>query len=289
MGTDNSDLSEVDPVVGSDNLSALLKDEHFLVKVLTCVLDDGLHECRLVCRRWRDACGKLPVDLQADGIPPDKLSRAVDLFPEAKTLSISDATRSADVVETHLIPHLQRLKNLNHFSLFLLDPIDLRNVIACLSSMQHLLSLQLRIDHEDSVHCFIHDLRYLKNLTSLFFIHTCHLQKDLDPVDYVHGLSQLEIDMDLLINRKDKPVFPMLTGLTSLVISDGGTRHLQQLPYNLQVCLLLRSFVGRLVCVLNRALCLMLRSYNRSLFVWRSKSRQRQNHPRGGRSCICQV
>ena len=70
MGSES--LWQVDPVTGSEkSLGALLEQEYFLLKVLVYVVEDGLHECRFVCRQWRDACGKLPVKLER--VPLDKL------------------------------------------------------------------------------------------------------------------------------------------------------------------------------------------------------------------------
>ena len=57
-------MSEADPLAASAKiLESVLEYEQFLLKVLACVMTDGLRECRLVCRQWRDVCGKLPVRL----------------------------------------------------------------------------------------------------------------------------------------------------------------------------------------------------------------------------------
>ena len=230
-----SSSCEVDPVTGSEeSLGALLEDEHFLLKVLVYVVEDGLHECRLVCRQWRDACGKLPVKLGR--VPLDKLQKAADLFPKAKTMRIDVTIYSTGPIETLTISHLPRLENLNHFSLHIYGKYVDRNLIACFSSMQHLRSLRLNITAEDTLHCFVHDLHYLKNLTSLYLIHTCHLWNDLEPNSSVQGLSQLEISHESLINRRGELVFPMLSGLTSLDVYHRSNSDPRQFPPNLQVC-----------------------------------------------------
>ena len=238
---ESSDCHRVDPVTGSEKtLSDLLEQEYFLLKVLAYVVEDGLHECRRVCRRWRDACGKLPVKL--DRVFADTLQKAADLFPEAERLSMREWISSVDVIETHIVPQLPRLANLKHLSLYLNgESIDLRNLVACFSSMQHLGSLSLYITHEDTLHCFVHDLRYLTKLTSLLLDHNCVLYNDLDPNSCVQGLCQLTIPFHLLINGRGEFVFPMLTGLTNLIIR--GATDPEQFPYNLQVCQSLDLFV----------------------------------------------
>ena len=49
----------------------------------------------LVCRQWRDACGKLPVKLER--VPLDKLQKAADLFPKAKTLRMDETIYTTGV------------------------------------------------------------------------------------------------------------------------------------------------------------------------------------------------
>ena len=232
----------------SDLLIVLLEDEYFLLKVLAHLVEDGLHECRLVCRRWRDACGKLPVKL--DSMCLDKLQRLADMFPKAETLSISKIVHDADVIEREVVPQLPRLKNLNSLCVFFFgESLDLRNLVACFSSMQHLKSLQLWNTNEDTLHCLIHGLHYLKHLTSLVLNHICVLQNNVDPNSRVQGLRELSMPFELLINRRGELVFPMLTGLTSLNIDRFSHIEPQQPPRNLQVCQFMRSLVCQLVCV----------------------------------------
>ena len=234
-----TDTETSGPCAG-DSLSAFLEQEHFLLKVLSHVLEDGLHECRLVCRRWRDACGKLPVRLTT--ISLHNMQEAAEKFPKAQTLYVFARVGNGDVIETHVAPQLKRFEYLHDLSLLLSGySVDMRSLVACFSSMQHLGSLSLYTTHEDTLHCFVHDLRYLTKLTSLFLDHKCVLHNDLDPNSCVQGLRQLAMPFRLLINRRGKLVFPMLTGLTSLFIK--FARVPEQSPYNLQVCQSLDLFV----------------------------------------------
>lgn len=44
-------------------IAAILENEYYLEKVLFHVVDDGIHDCRQVCRKWNKVCKKLPVRL----------------------------------------------------------------------------------------------------------------------------------------------------------------------------------------------------------------------------------
>ena len=143
-----------------------------------------------------------------------------------------------------MILQLLGLQNLNHLALDLFgQSIDLRYLIVGFSSMQSLQCLQLIISNEDALHCLIHDLHNMKNLTSLYLIHTHDLQNDFEPNSCVQGLSQLEISHELLVNRRGELIFPMLSGLTSLDIYGKQIRNPLQFPPNLQVCQRLHSSV----------------------------------------------
>ena len=230
-------------------LSAFLEQEHFLLKVLAYVVEDGLHECRLVCRRWRDACGKLPVRLNRVSL--HNMQEAAEKFPKAQTLYMSGWVNNENVIETHVVPQLKRFEYLYDLSLLLSGySIDMRNLIACLSSMQNLEFLELCICHEDTLQYFIHDLRYLTKLTSLRLSHECASVDDLVPSSCVTGLRELHTAIELLANDWNELVFPMLTGLTSLsVYDDWEFKDTKPYVRDLQVYQLLHSIVCQLTCV----------------------------------------
>ena len=48
------------------DLRSPLLTEKYLVKILSHLVNDGLHECHLVCRKWNKVCKKLPVQLVVD-------------------------------------------------------------------------------------------------------------------------------------------------------------------------------------------------------------------------------
>ena len=225
----SSGSCEVDRDTGSDkSLSVLLEEEYFLLKVLSYVVEDGLHECRLVCRRWRDACGKLPVQLRTKGIPSAKLPKAADLFPETKTLNLCEWTLSADVIERHVVTHLPRLKNLKHFSLFLYgESIDLRNLVAALSKKIVDLELSSRKTFPKDLP---EELVDLTNLTSLR-MHSDRQMRlfhsdALTPIRFFNGLRQLKTLTlwNACLDRPSLDAFAAMTGLTELNL---GGRYAQ--------------------------------------------------------------
>ena len=67
-------------------LGHLFSENWFLLrKVLSCLIDDGLHECRRVCREWNSVCKTLPVKLRQ--VPPEHLSKVLATFPNAVEVS----------------------------------------------------------------------------------------------------------------------------------------------------------------------------------------------------------
>ena len=73
------------PATSEGDLSILLQDEYFLSKILGFLVNDGLHECRRVCRKWRDTISLLPVTVKAPEI--EDLPAVVSLFPRATSLT----------------------------------------------------------------------------------------------------------------------------------------------------------------------------------------------------------
>lgn len=80
------------------------------LRVLSHLIDDGLHECRRVCRSCREACRKLPVHLSISEL--DHLHQLAQEFPHAASLSL---TTPQDLLP--LIQNLDALQNLTEFHL----------------------------------------------------------------------------------------------------------------------------------------------------------------------------
>lgn len=67
-------------------LGEILQRDDYLSKVLECLIDDGLEDCRLVCRRWNSVCNKLPVKLTVKD--PTNTKAVGQIFPNARSLSL---------------------------------------------------------------------------------------------------------------------------------------------------------------------------------------------------------
>ena len=201
-------------------LGTLLESHaELLLTVLSYVAADALHECRLVCHRWREACRKLPVEIR--GVRPAELHAAAESFPEAASLSTSDWLGSDDEVNRHLVPHLPRFEKLNRLCLLLsVLPLDFTSLVPCIQSMRHLRSLSLSIGCRETVHEAMCAVRCLKKLASLEVRLTCDLYVEVDPVTELRELSELKVDIRILLDRRGGLLFPSLTGLTRLAVGD---------------------------------------------------------------------
>ena len=97
------------------SLSALLELEYFLVKVLFHLVDDGLHECRRVCRLWRKVCSRLPIRIRLGR--PAEVRMTAHKFPMAASLVLSRCVSDDDLSMSHAIRLLPRMGNLRSLHL----------------------------------------------------------------------------------------------------------------------------------------------------------------------------
>ena len=233
-GAQNSVESPTITAVDSEStLGVLLNDnEDLLLKTLTCLMEDGLHECRRVCRRWRDACGKLPVELYC--MHPDKLQRVVDLFPEAVSLTLGKSLDGEGITEGKTIPQLSRLKNLQHLYLFGHKLRYTGSLVTCLLAIDRLQSLSLWMDR-DVLSDVVQALRCLTNLESLNLSVALFEQTDLEPVTELRSVRELRIGSQLIVNRRGELLFPSLTRLTSLIVTGDSLRAYTPFSIDLQV------------------------------------------------------
>ena len=199
-------------------LGTLLENyEDLLLKVLLYIMEDGLHECRRVCRRWRDACGKLPVKLGNSYL--DKMPRVIDLFPEAASWSMTRYLDSNDDVERQAMQHLSRLKNLQDLGLSMRsEQTDVNSLLALSPSTDCLRSITLLACKKDTPNDFLHALRLLTNLDKLIIDDFDFDQEDvtLDPVTELRRLRYLSAPLMAVVNNRGEVVFPSLTKLTHL-------------------------------------------------------------------------
>ena len=74
-------------------LGELLDEEYFLSKVFKYLVDDGLHECSRVCRRWRRLSLRMHPRLAR--VPWEKMPDAASKFPNATSVTV-DTEESKD-------------------------------------------------------------------------------------------------------------------------------------------------------------------------------------------------
>ena len=218
----------------------LEKNDDLLLKVLSHVVEDGLHECRRVCRRWYTVCGKVPVRLRTTRL--DTLDAATDLFTQAVSLDLNHWLDSTCVVRRQVVPHLSRLKKLRDLQLRLSKKyVNVSGLVARFATMEHLQSLSVWIGHKDEVTVVVQALRRLTNLESLCLRVNCGIQRDLEPIEEVRGLRNLTIDLQIIVNRHGELLFPALTRLTCLCVSGSYTQRSSRPIVDLQVCKLRTS------------------------------------------------
>ncbi|MCG8671236.1 MAG: F-box protein, partial [Pseudomonadales bacterium] len=140
-------------------LSSLLEEESFLVKIFSCLLEHGLHECRLVCKKWYEVSKRLPVKLSPTLTDKASLNR-MEKFPNVRAVVLDRGLREKDPIvvrettrlhpsqrfrlEADVFRFLASLKNLRHLSIRGMPncvPSDC--VEECYRSLSRLLSLDL--------------------------------------------------------------------------------------------------------------------------------------------------
>lgn len=200
--------------------------------VLRHLVDDGLHECRRVCRLWRDVCDDLPVKLGE--IPKEDIAHIVRKFPKAVAMRMRtgpDCTlRNVDQPLFDSISQLTYLENLGIEAYVgegqgtgcnftdLLGPHYLNS--HCLRS------LRISLDSGDYDCLYIcSQIRYLTNLTSLIVLFPDRYFEEIQPYLNIEPFTELKkiehLDVGfLLVGSGEGLMFPSLTNLTSLSLED---------------------------------------------------------------------
>ena len=218
---DTCSVSKPSTVVGS--LGALLEHEYLLLKVLAYVVDDGLHECRLVCRHWREACRRLPVRIRADvsSISVTEMVRQVtEKFPEAASLCLVDRSRKKGL-GVDALPWLSEIRKLHTMQV----PFRPGHQVAeglrpILLSMDRLRSLSFHSDDATTHAVWMDTLRRLVHLTYLDVHAPCNSHAFPEPITELQRLLHLSGNARSLVRSDGRLVFQSLTRLTGLRFSD---------------------------------------------------------------------
>ena len=174
-------------------IGRLLSEDWFLRKVLSCLIDDGLHECRRVCRKWNAVCKSLPVKLRE--VPLEHLREVLAAFPNAIELS-----------RTVLFPP---------------NDLDIARQLADMSSLKHLDRLDyFDIKHNDGLQ-FMHLEAYTR-LRSLGVNLDAALYKDFGNVlSNMTGLERLDVNVGRDVDPLSWTPFTKLKRLRELSLSGG--------------------------------------------------------------------
>ena len=203
----------------------VLKDEYLLSRVLGHLVDDGLHECRSVCRKWRDVCSLLPMKLVDVRAP--KFRDVARIFPYAASVSVTvdNECNSEELCECmssftcikHL--HLRDVKKgLNLFGSPRLDICSLPSHAPFLSQLESLTLRSLIMDREP---WFWMVREQLTNLTHLEFADGHIYELNVDPLPETCKLKSLSIPANYLFNGEGMLIFPPSETLTRLEVNTG--------------------------------------------------------------------
>ena len=203
-----------------DCLCALLDQEDYLSKVLGCLIDDGLHECRRVCRKWRNVCSALPVHLIR--VPWEHLPDTHLTFPKAASLSVATKTMCRGLPE--FLPSLTNIRRLTLTGMSLWHCTCLRQIFPrqlCdhLPSLPQLESLTLEgvLEHTSAFLSLTAD--HLTRLTQLKIDLKLGSGWDMEPLFQVRKLRSLSLDLNHLFTTNGSLTFPSLTRLTRLEVT----------------------------------------------------------------------
>ena len=198
-------------------IGRLLEEDWFLRKVLGHLIDDGLQECRRVCREWNTLCNTLPVKLRR--VPREHLSKVLATFPNAVEVSYSGAFPSDDLGIARQLAGMSSLKHLD-----LLDCVtdgtrdDVLRLHAAMYTRLQSLGVCLRAASCENLH---NALPHLTGLTKLTVRTTG--KPDVNPRSWtpfteLKGLRELTVPCNLLRNGSDQILFPStaMTKLTAL-------------------------------------------------------------------------
>ena len=200
------------PIPSSD-LASLLDDERFLLLVFEYLVEHGLQNCRLVCRRWREVCKQFPVKLRDVGTWGLK---AMDSFPNATSAS-ARCCRTVPVVE--LFERLSSLDSLISLTLRFSNPYYDGSVPPCFQSMVQLTYLSIYNGISRLPENLVASVKHLTNLTRLY-LHVPPPKLELEPFVELQKIQDLDLNSFTLFNKNEAIMFPSLTNLTRLSFNE---------------------------------------------------------------------
>lgn len=223
-------------------LGSLLIQEYYLGKVLPFLFDDGLQECRLVCKLWKQVCDGLPVNLHLRR--ENRLLQYSRQFPNAKALSFYFSPNDVDFspfwnLQSLNISHagilyagfLEKCTVLKNLVRLKLDveycPLSADALNAAFRQLQRLVSLNFDVGgygsnaNEEHIPGFVW---HLTNLTALTMLQPAYIDILCGAIPELEKIQELEVMMTLAVTTKRELYFPSLTNLTKLTIREDQSR-----------------------------------------------------------------
>jgi len=224
-------------------IGKLLHNERYLMRVLFFLIDDGLHECRLVCRFWNQVVMKLPLCLRC--AEPGRLPELMTKFPNAISVDfgiwgVTELTsdlidilisskyfaqlklgvRSLSVFGSAWTDHFLRLRQLRLLHLTVATSVsDVAMFYAGIGQLENLIELVLSLDVVGEGKIFVEPLPQLRHIEDLTLSNGA-----------------------LLVNHRRELMFPSLVSLRRLKLHKWKPRSLS-LPHILHV----RQFYAKLI------------------------------------------
>ena len=205
-----------------NRLHDLLHDKDFLWKVFGYLVEDGLYECRRVCRKWREVCSEFFTERIR--VYWEDLADAHLKFPNAVSLSMLAYDEEMDDrqnVWSNIVPSLTGIKRLEMDLEFLWNCLQSeefpQRFCTCVDSFVQLESLTLGT-LDACTYSLISSMPHLTNLTHLKIDSALPFPLDMEPLSEVRKLKNLSVHAKSLFAENGSLTFPSLTELTQLEI-----------------------------------------------------------------------
>ena len=200
--------------------SQALQKKDILWQVFGYLVEDGLHECRRVCRRWRDVCSEFYTENIC--VRWEDLADAHLKFPNAVSLSILTprvCNRSTWPNMRRSLPGIKSLEmdtgfafHCRQFDPFPQQPCEYFAALVRLES----LTLERYDVHTYALNSSI--AAHLTNLTHLRIGPETKFSWKIKPLSGVYKLESLSLHARNLFTKDGSLTFPSLTNLTRLEV-----------------------------------------------------------------------
>ena len=185
------------------------------MKIFNHLLDYGLRECRLVCRKWYAVCQLFPVKLRNVSI--ENLDALALGFPNTISLKMEPSYWDDDLSEC--AKRLAAFPNLQHVQWTVRDLWDGRRSGAIFEPLHKLKHLDLTLEDYSLTPEEYSSLRFLTSLTKLTLIrynNARQAEENVAPFAELREIRELRISGSLFVAQNGMGQFPALTNLTAL-------------------------------------------------------------------------